>query len=298
MRIKEPGWVTERILFLGRNESCIYLLRGENEDMLIGGGMAYIVPTVLDQFSAFGVDESRIKHLLILHAHFDHCGAVPFFKRRWPQMSIWASYPAQSILMAPKAVVSISNFNELATAQFGDTQATSKLDLSFPGVVVDRPVKEGDIIDLGGDISVTIVDAPGHSTCSIAAWVPAEKALFGSDGGGVPGEDRIFPAGTSNYTQYQETLQRMKQFPVEIFLAEHFGAMTGQDGLTYLDRSIDSAIEFRAAMEASFRKTGDVKESAAELTDSLIGQGLVFMPRIILEPMLFRMVAHIAENLR
>ncbi|MBF0509330.1 MAG: MBL fold metallo-hydrolase [Deltaproteobacteria bacterium] len=260
--------------------------------------MAYIVPAVLDQFSTFRIDESRIKHLLILHAHFDHCGAVPFFKRRWPQMSIWASYPAQSILMAPKAVVGISNFNKMATAQFGDVQATSKLDLSFDGVVVDRPVKEGDIIDLGGDISVTIMDAPGHSTCSIAAWVPAEKALFGSDGGGVPAEDTIFPAGTSNYTQYQESLQRMKQFPVEIFLAEHFGAMTGQDGLTYLDRSIDSAGDFRVAIEDSFRKTGNVQQSAIELTDDLIARGLVFMPRIILEPMIFRMVAHIAENLR
>ncbi|MBF0526289.1 MAG: hypothetical protein HQK56_14485 [Deltaproteobacteria bacterium] len=90
----------------------------------------------------------------------------------------------------------------------------------------------------------------------------------------------------------------MKQFPVEIFLAEHFGAMTGHDGLTYLDRSIDAAGEFRLAMEASFRKTGDVRQSTTELTDDLIARGLVFMPRIILEPMIFRMVAHIAENLR
>ena len=44
MIIEKPGFVTERILFLGRKESCVYLLKGSEEFALLGGGLTYIVP--------------------------------------------------------------------------------------------------------------------------------------------------------------------------------------------------------------------------------------------------------------
>ncbi len=51
MWIKKPGPVTDRIVLLGREESCIYLLKGIKgaEHAIIGGGMIHIVPEVLSQ---------------------------------------------------------------------------------------------------------------------------------------------------------------------------------------------------------------------------------------------------------
>ncbi len=80
MRIREPGKVCERIWFLGREESGVYLLEGENGSMMVSGGLSYILPEVLEQFERFGIDENRIQKILILHSHFDHVGIIPFFK--------------------------------------------------------------------------------------------------------------------------------------------------------------------------------------------------------------------------
>ena len=91
MRIRKPGRVQEGLWLLGREESGIYLLEGEDGSMIISGGMSYILPDVLGQIEEFGIDEEKITKLLILHSHFDHVGIIPFFKRRHPKMEVYAS---------------------------------------------------------------------------------------------------------------------------------------------------------------------------------------------------------------
>jgi len=65
MRISKAGWISDRILLLGSEESNVYLLKGE-EHTIVGGGMITIVPDILEQLDAFGIKESTITRLLIL----------------------------------------------------------------------------------------------------------------------------------------------------------------------------------------------------------------------------------------
>ena len=104
MRIHNPGKVRNHLWCLGHEESGIYLLEGRDESMIISGGMSYIVPAVIRQLKEFGIDKARIKKILILHAHFDHVGMVPFFKRSFPDIDIYASERAWEILHEPKTV--------------------------------------------------------------------------------------------------------------------------------------------------------------------------------------------------
>ncbi len=56
MRISKPGKVRQGLWCLGRKESCIDLLEGRDESLLISGGMSYIVPEVIHQFKEFGIN--------------------------------------------------------------------------------------------------------------------------------------------------------------------------------------------------------------------------------------------------
>ena len=69
MVIDQPGNVTDKIILLGRRESCVYLLKGQNEYALLGGGMVTIVPDMLEQIEAFKIDENKIRRMIILHNH-------------------------------------------------------------------------------------------------------------------------------------------------------------------------------------------------------------------------------------
>lgn len=269
MVIDLPGNVTDKIVLLGRRESCVYLLKGQNEYALLGGGMVTIVPDVLEQIEAFKIDENKIRRMIILHSHFDHCGIIPFFKKRWPWATVTASARAGELLSSPKIIQSISFLNEMLLARYGLESAARELGLDFSGIAVEAVVAGGDVLRCD-ELSLEIIDVPGHSSCSVSVYVKEQKALFASDAGGIPAGDWIFTAANSNFDQYQESLRKMAGYAVDVYLAEHFGALTGSDGRDFLRRSMDFAVQTRALLEASYAHTGNVEQSSAEITDLLM----------------------------
>jgi len=269
MVITKPGKVTDRILLLGVKESSVYILKGKDEYALIGGGMVHIVPEIVQQLKNFKVEEEKIKRIIILHSHFDHCGVVPFFKKRWPWAKITASQRAKELLAAPKVIQTIEFLNQLLLKEKGREEQAKDLGLEFSGIHVEEVVKDGDKI-LCGDLSIKIIEVPGHSSCSIAAHVTDEKAMFGSDAGGIPFGDKIFTCANSNFDKYQESLKKMDDYEINVYLAGHYGARTGKDASLYLQRSVDSAKETRAILETSYARTKDVNQSTQEITGMLM----------------------------
>jgi len=296
MIIEKPGFVTDRILFLGRKESCVYLLKGSEEFALLGGGLTYIVPDIIKQLKRFKIEEKRIKRIIILHSHFDHCGVVPIFKRRWPWVSITASQRAKELLDKPGVMESILSLNQLLLTEHGLEQPAKDIEFKFDRIHIDDVVKEGDILSCD-DLSMEVMEVPGHSSCSIALYVPQEKAMFASDAGGIPIGDRIFTAANSNFDKYQESLQKMARYEIEVYLTEHFGARTGSEGRHFLQKSMDAAMETRHILEASYAKTKDIEKSTKEITDTVmewIPKG--FMPKEIIFMVIGQMIRFIAGS--
>jgi glyoxylase-like metal-dependent hydrolase (beta-lactamase superfamily II) len=269
MIITKPGKVTDRIVLLGVKESSVYILKGEDEYAFVGGGMVHIVPEIVEQLKEFKIEEEKIKRILILHSHFDHCGVVPFLKKRWPWAKVTASLKAKELLAAPKVIETIQFLNQALLKEKGREGQANDLGLGFSGINVEEVVKENDIIRCG-DLTIEIIEVPGHSSCSISAYVPDEKAMFGSDAGGIPFGDQIFTCANSNFDKYQESLMKMNRYEIDVYLAEHYGARTGEDANTFLNKSMDFAKEARAILEASYARTKDIKKSTEEITDMLM----------------------------
>jgi glyoxylase-like metal-dependent hydrolase (beta-lactamase superfamily II) len=143
MRIRNPGKVRERLWFLGREESGVYLLEGKDGFMIVNGGMSYIVPDLLRQLKEFGIAEEKITKLLILHAHFDHVGVVPFFKRRYPKLEVYASSRGWEILQMEKAINTINEFSRTVTKKLGKEEVYSTFDLDWRDDVTGRPFAKG-----------------------------------------------------------------------------------------------------------------------------------------------------------
>ncbi len=262
--ITEPGKITERITFLGRVDSCVYVVDGGDESVLIGGGLSCLVPEVLRQLDAFNIDEEKIKKLIVLHAHFDHCGIIPFFKKRWPHAKIIASNRAKQMFSDPRILQIFSDLNMDVLSQTGLREQAEEEGFLYTGVSVNRTVGEGDILSCG-DLTLEVIDTPGHSSCSIAIYIPQEKALFPSDSAGFCYSGQFQPAANSNYDDYQKTLNKLAAYDIHAILPEHFGAAVGEEAGNYLPRAIEAAKEERAIMEDSFRRTRDIIKSRDEI---------------------------------
>jgi len=296
MIIDTPGKITDRIVLLGRRESCVYLIDANGEYALIGGGMVHIVPDILAQLKRYDIVEEKIRRIIIQHAHFDHCGIVSYLKRRWPWLEVTASARAETLLATPKVIEAIEQLNQMVLSRYGCRKEAEELDLSFSGISVDSVVKDGETLSCG-DLSLEIIEVPGHSSCSIAVYLPEEKALFGSDAGGIPCGDRIFTAANSNFDSYIESLKRLSAYAPEIYLAEHYGASTGEDARQFLKRSMASALETRKLLETEFVATGDIQKTTDAVTDMLLASAPEdFLPRDIVALVVSQMVHYVART--
>ena len=297
MRTTDPGRITDDIIFFGTRGSCLYLLKINDGHVLIEAGLAHVLPDFLSQLEASGIDEKSISRIIILHAHFDHLGLLPALKRRWPWAVITASKRAAEMLQTPRVVATIIQTN-LALAKINgraDYVNDENL-LDFTGIRVDEAVSGGEAIDLGGT-SLEIIDTPGHSSCSIAAYVPEIKALFGSDAAGIPQPGGALTVASSNFDHYQNSLERMADRDVDIYLAGHYGAMTGEDALKYLNTAKKSAAQIRSLVDETWIKTHELDACAQKAYEArLAATSSHFLPESLVRGVTRQMVKNMLKS--
>lgn len=267
MWIREPGKVTDRIGFLGTYKLCLYLLKGE-EAMIIGGGMSYIAPSLEKQFSAMDFDLSKIKYLVTPHSHFDHCGAVPYLKRKFPHAQIVASAYSEEVLSKERVVNFIADANKEMINKLGLQDAYEKLNLEFDGIQVDRVVAENDIIDLGDGIEAHFIEAPGHSKCCIATYVPRLKAIFPSDAAPHPADDGSglsYPSAQYDFSSYMESLRKLASANVQICGFDHHGVFVGDQAKNILQQGLEQTEKLKNYIMEQYQAIGDLDKTAQKL---------------------------------
>jgi glyoxylase-like metal-dependent hydrolase (beta-lactamase superfamily II) len=267
MRFRKAGKIADNLWYLGRGESGTYYLEGKNGAIMINGGLSCILPDVLRQMKEFGLDAAKVTRFLILHSHFDHAGIVPYFKRTYPKMEVMASAAAWNIFAMPKAITIMNSFSQMSAKQMGADEALKGYDVDWRDDITGTTVGEGSKIDLGG-VTLSILETPGHTNCSVTAYEPSLKALFPSDAAGIPYGNLLFPSMNTNANQFLESLEKMKPLPVSIFCADHYGYITGDEAATVVDRSIQEGRKWKSYLEDYYRKNnGDIDASAKSLTD-------------------------------
>ncbi len=297
MNCQNPGKVSDGLWYLGRPESGVYLLEGLNGSIIISGGMSYLVADLLRQFEEFGLKEDRIRGIIILHAHFDHIGIVPFFRRRNPDLKIYASARGWEILSDPKHIDTINQFSRALTERMKIRVTYTPEEFDWPAGLSGDRISDGYVIDLG-DRQIQMFETPGHSSCSVSAYVPQIKALFPSDGGGIPYKGTILAAANSNFTLYLESLKKLGALQIDYLCADHFGYVCGDEAKTYISSSIESARKERARLEEIYRRSFDIDAAAREAASSFISENPdYFLTLDIYEGVCRQMMRHIAKTM-
>jgi len=296
MWIKQPGTVTERIEFLGRPELCSYLVKGDTY-ALVGGAMAHVIPDVLSQLNDLEVDLERIRHLVILHSHYDHLGMAPYLTQQWPWLKVAISEVGARILTNQKALKAIQDHNNSMLMAKSGVYQIEPLNIVKEGFPVHLIINGGMEIDLENGVKLQIIDVPGHSVCSVAVYLPREYALFPSDSIGTLTEERILPMGSSNYDYFQESIDKLGKIRAEIICLEHFGALTPPEGIEFCERVKKEAKDFRKEMIDTYKRKADIDLTIEELVKAcetrLSKVGL--LPEDLLKGILKRMVMFVNQ---
>lgn len=298
MRHREPGQIKERFWYLGREEAGVYILEGESESIIINGGVSYILPDVLEQIKKFGIDIDKVTKMLILHSHFDHVGIIPYFKRNYPRVDVYASEQAWKVLKMPKAISIINDFSMQLARQAGREEELKAYDHEWRDDISGTTVGEGDRIELG-DFTLEIMHTPGHTNCSITAYEPNIKALFASDGGGIPFRDTSFPSANTNFDEYAASLERLLPLKVDYLCADHYGYITGEEAQNFIGVTLSETKKLRSYMEDVLKQTGGDLERATRLVADNFYEKMpgYFITGEILEGVFKQMLKYLARGL-
>ncbi len=240
MWIQEPTKVHQGLYFLGREELPIYLVKGEREAFLIEGGLKPITPLVLNQISEYDIDPSSISGLVILHSHYDHTGAVPSLKRNLPNLIIHGSERCRANLSNPKVLRFIDKVNDSIIEYLGLRGTLGDCEQAIDSLTVEITHKQGDSVELGG-VSLHFYEAPGHSDCGMAVYIPQWETLFISDFGGFLNDiDDIFAVPFQDINLYIETIKKLSELDVKVICLGHFGILTERDAADFFKRALDA----------------------------------------------------------
>jgi glyoxylase-like metal-dependent hydrolase (beta-lactamase superfamily II) len=294
MRIEQPGVVNDRITMLGRNESCVYLVDGKDEYAILGGGMTYIVQDVMAQIKAADIEVEKIKRLVLHHSHFDHVGIATFLKQQWPWIKVTASVRAKELLARKDVVADIVGFNQMMLPKKAQEHLHESLDIKT--IEVDETVVQGDVLSCG-DLDFEVIDVPGHSSCSMAVYIPGEKVLSASDSAGILFGDKVFAAANSNFDLYQESLKKMAEYEVAIHLFEHYGALKQPAGNEFMKQSMADAVIMRQMIEEIYDSTRDEQKTVEALLTAISTTASgYFLPKKIMAVVLGQMTRFIAKQ--
>lgn len=300
MRIEKPSLIADRILFLGSRHVASYLVMGDSYAW-VGGATAWDVPRLEGQLDRFGIDRRRILYLVVSHVHHDHCGAVPYLRRRYPWIEVIASPYGADLLTKEKPVRLMKDLNARTLDRLGLAHSHDGVPLSFEDVPVAHRVGDGDKLDLGGGFTLRFFATPGHSRCSMTVYIPQVKILFPGDSIPYPepGKAKLTVAANHDYSDYLSSLAKLAPLPIAMVAYEHGGVLTGDDAEGIVGRGIEAAQRQLDRIRARLLELGDeellVEEIAAKYQTLKLFQ---LLPSDALRSIIRRMVRSAVENSR
>ncbi|MEA3471005.1 MAG: hypothetical protein U9R24_04755, partial [Thermodesulfobacteriota bacterium] len=116
------------------------------------------------------------------------------------------------------------------------------------------------------------------------------------DGGGIPYKNETIPSGNSNYTQFQESLEKLKDLEVDYLCADHFGYIEGGEAGTFISETIEAAKKFRTLMERVYGRIGNVEGAVQRLVAVTMAERPdYFLSQEIMTGVYRQMLKHIAS---
>jgi metallo-beta-lactamase class B len=229
-----PAWTTPfppfriagNLYYVGSQDLASYLVATPQGLILINSSLESSVPLIQKSVETLGFRFTDIKILLISHAHYDHCAGSAKILR----------------LTGAKYYVMDADVPVVESGGRADFQYGADKSMRFPPAHVDRVLRDGDTVRLGGSV-LTAHFTAGH-TKGTTTWTMDETELGPSGSPGAQGTRtlHVVIVGSPNVNpgyklvgnlaypriaeDYERGFQVLAALPCDVFLGAH-GAYFG-----------------------------------------------------------------------
>jgi metallo-beta-lactamase class B len=203
-----PHKIAGNLYYVGSKDLASYLIATPEGHILINSSFEESVPLIRASIEKLGFKFTDVKLLLISHAHSDHCAG------------------SAEVIKQIKAQYFVMEQDADAVVNGGEWKSRLKASyLAFTPAKVDRRLKDGDEVKLGGSTLIAHL-TPGH-TRGCTTWTMKVDGLHAV----IIGSPNVNPGyilvGNKDYpgiaTDYERTFRFLKAQPVDLFLGAHGG---------------------------------------------------------------------------
>ena len=291
--------LTDNVMVLG-NGNFNYFIVGQKEATLIECGTSAGVSIFARQWSDLE-NMPDIKYILVMHSHFDHVCGIPMLKDLFPAAQVVASQVTHKMLSHEK----LKPILQRADALIIDAYTKKQLLPTIPGpleidrVKVDFTLGEGDTIIVDDGLKLEIIEAPGHSSCSLAAYLPNDQVMFISDAGGYQTPSGIMsPVFFQDYDIYRDTIKRLRQYPTEVLGVGHGEVPVGAEQVQqFYAGALDAAIQAFDLIKEKLNNGQSDESITMELYNTYIKVDIPYYPQDLMMGSVYQLVKNVKSRL-
>ena len=272
--------LSDHVTLFGNGDCNFYLVEGEKA-AIIECGTSAGAAIFAQQWKALE-RKPQVEYLIMMHSHFDHACGLPMLKGLFPRAQVAGSLAAQKILAKERIVRSLYAADHYVTDLYlKNGILTEKPDVEPPAeLIIDQVLEDGDTIDLGAGVQIQIITAPGHSVCSLAAYLDVDQAIFVSDAAGYRDDSgEVSPVFFYDYDSYMATIKRLQSYPAQIIGVAHGQVLVGDDTAGFYEQGLASAREAFDWIKGRLQAGESEDAISATIYDRYIQGTLAHYPR-------------------
>jgi glyoxylase-like metal-dependent hydrolase (beta-lactamase superfamily II) len=245
--------------FGGDGLVMLYVVRGSNLAIIDTGVTTSPIEDVRPALKNLGLDLTDLDYVLNTHGHHDHLGGNAALKRESPETQI-------HLHSADKPFAESHEYHYTFMTeflnQFGHSdrvpvrQAVFVKTLGEGDAGVDRVLEDGDRVDLGAGLELSVIHTPGHTPGSVCYYWESEKLLFSGDAVQARGTRGGNWPLYWDAPGYRRSVDRLLEVPVETLCLGH-----GFHSALPQNTPVKRGVEARQIMEESARLTREIDKA-------------------------------------
>ncbi|MEQ8200020.1 MAG: MBL fold metallo-hydrolase [Syntrophomonadaceae bacterium] len=271
--------LSENVKLLGNGYFNFYLV-GRHQAALVECGTRAGAQIFAEQWEQME-NKPRVEFIIALHSHFDHVCGIPTLKGLFPEAKVVASASTQKTLAREDIVTEHFRNDARVSYTYLEKGLIDKLpDLGeIDRIDVDRVVGQGDVLEIEPGLTIEILDAPGHSACSIAAYIPHDQVMLVSDAVGFVASTEVMPPiFFQGYDLYVDTIKRLMTYPTKVLGGAHGDVARDDEVGKLYQRSLDSAEKVAGWVVEQLQSGLSEDELTSRLYEQYIKDGLSYYP--------------------
>ena len=175
-----------------------------------------------------------LDYVLLTHSHYDHASGSVYVKDEWKDARVVGGAYAKKILEKPSARRVMREMNDNAARLYRCGEYPYRTE----GLTVDLTVSDGDKIEFGGE-TLRVIEAPGHTRCSVSFFCEKERMLIACETLGVfAGEKLVMPCYLIGYEKTMKSIRKMTELAPEKVLVPHYGVLEGEACARFLESAV------------------------------------------------------------